>query len=86
MLSIETKNAIKRKLSSRKLWTGIVLVVIGTVLCATGDMENGMKLITLGGGAYIGAETIVDIARSVFGVPDAAEYNIEEEILEDEEG
>ena len=56
----------KQKLSSRKLWIGIILVVIGVILCVTGDVENGLRLISIGGGVYLGAETIVDVMRIIF--------------------
>ena len=56
----------KEKLSSRKLWIGIVLVVIGVVLCLTGDVDNGIRIAAIGGGVYLGAETIVDVMRIIF--------------------
>lgn len=77
----------KEKLSSRKLWLGIITVVIGAVLCATGDATNGMTLIKIGSVSYIGAECIVDVARSIFGgfitvIPD--EFDAVEEVGEEE--
>lgn len=54
------------KLSSRKLWIGVALVVIGIVLCIIGDVENGMRIIAIGGIGYLGAEAIVDIARAIW--------------------
>ena len=56
----------KQKLSSRKLWIGTALVVIGAILCFCGDVENGLRVASIGGGAYLGAETIVDVMRIVF--------------------
>lgn len=65
MISLSTIDW-KEKLSSRKLWIGAALVVIGIVLCVTGDVKNGMTLISIGGVGYLGAETVVDIARAIF--------------------
>lgn len=56
----------KQKLSSRKFWVGIILLGIGAGLCIYGDVENGMKLIVIGAGGYLGTETIVDVARTIF--------------------
>jgi hypothetical protein len=55
-------------LSSRKLWVGAAIFAIGMVLCLAGDTENGMTLIAIGGGGYLGAEAIVDVVRAIFGV------------------
>ncbi len=55
-----------QKLSSRKLWIGLILLVVGVALCMTGDVENGVKVITLGCTGYLGAEAIVDIARAIW--------------------
>ena len=56
----------KQKLSSRKLWIGVALVSIGVILCIIGDTENGMRVIAIGGIAYLGSESIVDIARAIW--------------------
>lgn len=56
----------KQKLSSRKLWIGVALVAIGVILCIIGDTENGMRVIAIGGIAYLGSESIVDIARAIW--------------------
>ena len=56
----------KQKLSSRKLWIGTALVLIGVVLCATGDVENGITIAAIGGSAYLGAEALVDVMRFIF--------------------
>ena len=56
----------KQKLSSRKLWIGVALVVIGVVQCVNGDVENGLKIASVGGGVYLGAEAIVDVMRIIF--------------------
>lgn len=56
----------KEKLSSRKLWIGVALLVIGVALCITGDVENGLSIISLGAIGYLGAEALVDIARAIF--------------------
>ena len=58
----------KAKLSSRKFWVGVALVVIGTVMCVAGDTQNGVAVITLGAASYLGAEVLVDIARAIFPV------------------
>ena len=59
-------STLVQKLSSRKLWLGVALVVIGIVLCATGDTENGVTIIKIGGIGYLGAETICDIIRGIW--------------------
>ncbi len=56
----------KTKLSSRKLWIGVALVAIGAILCVTGDVANGLTVITIGGVGYLGAECIVDVARAIW--------------------
>lgn len=61
-----TKINWKQKLSSRKLWIGVALVVIGVVQCVNGDVENGLKIASVGGGVYLGAEAIVDVMRIIF--------------------
>ena len=61
-----TKINWKQKLSSRKLWVGVALVVIGVVQCVNGDVENGLKIVGIGGGVYLGAEAIVDVMRIIF--------------------
>ena len=61
-----TKINWKQKLSSRKLWVGVALVVIGVVQCVNGDVENGLKIASVGGGVYLGAEAIVDVMRIIF--------------------
>lgn len=61
-----TKINWKQKLSSRKLWIGVALVVIGVVQCLNGDVENGLKIASVGGGVYLGAEAIVDVMRIIF--------------------
>lgn len=61
-----TKINWKQKLSSRKLWIGVTLVVIGVVQCVNGDVENGLKIASVGGGVYLGAEAIVDVMRIIF--------------------
>lgn len=61
-----TKINWKQKLSSRKLWIGVALVVIGVVQCLNGDVENGLKIAGVGGGVYLGAEAIVDVMRIIF--------------------
>lgn len=69
----------KTKLSSRKLWIGIALVVVGIILCATGDVANGMKVITIGGVGYLGAECIVDVARAIWpSADDETTYTVTE--------
>jgi len=60
----------KEKLSSRKLWIGVALLIIGVVLCVTGDVENGLSLISLAAVSYLGAEALVDIARAIFNKED----------------
>ena len=59
-------STLVQKLSSRKLWLGVALVVIGIVLCATGDTENGVTIIKIGGIGYLGAETVCDIIRGIW--------------------
>lgn len=61
-----TKINWKQKLSSRKLWVGVALVAIGVVQCLNGDVENGLKIASVGGGVYLGAEAIVDVMRIIF--------------------
>ena len=61
-----TKINWKQKLSSRKLWIGVALVIIGVVQCVNGDVENGLKIASVGGGVYLGAEAIVDVMRIIF--------------------
>jgi hypothetical protein len=56
----------KQKLSSRKLWVGIALVLIGILLCLIGDVDNGIRVAAIGGSAYLGAEAIVDVIRIIF--------------------
>ena len=68
-----------QKLSSRKLWLGVALVVIGIVLCATGDTENGITIIKIGGIGYLGAETVCDIIRGIW-----TQVTDEDEETEDE--
>ncbi len=63
----------KTKLSSRKLWIGLALVVIGAVLCITGDIENGLRIISIGGAGYLSAECIVDVARAIWPVEQEGE-------------
>lgn len=58
----------KAKLSSRKFWVGIALVVIGTIMCIAGDTQNGVAVITVGAASYLGAEVLVDVARAIFPV------------------
>lgn len=53
------------KLASRKLWIGIIGLIVGIVLYLNGDHENGWNLIALSCTSYLGSETLVDIARSV---------------------
>lgn len=60
----------KAKLSSRKFWVGVALVVIGVVMCVAGDTQNGVAVITLGAVSYLGAEVLVDIARAIFPIQD----------------
>ena len=61
-----TKINWTQKLSSRKLWIGTALVVIGVIQCVNGDVENGLRVASIGGGVYLGAETIVDVMRIIF--------------------
>ena len=42
------------------------MVSIGVILCIIGDTENGMRVIAIGGIAYLGSESIVDIARAIW--------------------
>ena len=72
-------STILQKLSSRKLWLGVALVVIGIVLCVTGDTENGITIIKIGGIGYLGAETVCDIIRGIW-----TQVTDEEEETEDE--
>lgn len=55
----------KAKLASRKLWIGVIGLIVGVVLYMNGDHENGWNLIALSCTSYLGSETLVDIARSV---------------------
>lgn len=71
----------KQKLSSRKLWIGIALVVIGVILCVTGDVANGLKVITIGGVGYLGAECIVDVARAIWPSDGDSETEITDETV-----
>lgn len=73
----------KQKLSSRKLWVGAALVIMGAVMCVTGDTASGMKLIGMGAVGYLGAEAVVDVARAIFPVGKEIEYEVEA-MLEDE--
>lgn len=57
---------LNEKLSSRKLWLGLALVIIGVIMFLTGDTENGAAVIKIGGIGYLGAETICDIIRGIF--------------------
>lgn len=55
----------KQKLSSRKMWFGIVLVIIGGIMNAVGYTTEGSSIITIGAGLSVGAEALVDIARII---------------------
>lgn len=55
----------KAKLASRKLWIGVIGLIVGVVLYLNGDHENGWNLIALSCTSYLGSETLVDIARSI---------------------
>ena len=71
-------STLVQKLSSRKLWLGVALVVIGVILCATGDTENGVTIIKIGGIGYLGAETVCDIIRGIWSSVTGAEDEDEE--------
>ena len=70
------KEIIMSHLTSRKFWLGAIIVIIGAILCATGDTENGVKLITIGGAGYLGVEGIADIISRI---------NVSTTLEEDEE-
>lgn len=74
----------KQKLSSRKLWMGVALVTTGIILCVNGDVENGIKIATIGGSVYLGAEAIVDVIRLVFQGMAASDDKLLEEILRED--
>lgn len=74
---------IKEKLSSRKLWIGAALVIVGAVLCAVGDTHNGVTVICIGAGGYLGAETICDIVRGIFQQDTTDDIEVVEYTLDD---
>ena len=61
---------IKEKLSSRKLWVGIVLITIGVVLLFVGERDTGIQLITIGGAGYLGVEGLADIVSRFVNAKD----------------
>mgnify|MGYP000181539143 CR=1 FL=1 len=76
------KEIILSHLTSRKFWLGLIIVIIGTILCATGDTENGVKLITIGGAGYLGVEGLADIISRI-NVSTAPDYEDEEPPADD---
>lgn len=57
---------LKARLVSRKFWIGLICVIVGAVMCFTGDEKNGTVLIMIGGGGYLGAEGIADIVSRMY--------------------
>lgn len=78
----------KRKLTSRKLWAAVCVLVTNLVIALGGDQETAVQItaIIMAGAsviAYIIGEGLVDAANA--GVIEYT-YDIEEEAPPDEEG
>lgn len=66
-------NALKQKLSSRKLWAAIVAVVACVASLCLGDaltpeMVDALKCLVTGCACYIFGEAFVDKAREQYGI------------------
>ncbi len=66
-------------------------MVIGVSLCLTGDVENGLRVVAIGGVGYLGAETIVDVARAIWStgtaitIEDTTEADFETEDFDEDD-
>lgn len=83
-------NALKQKLSSRKLWIGLLAIIASLVTMCLGEemtpeITDALKYLVSACGCYIFGESIVDAARQKYRVDLSGLFNEESEAEEKEQ-